>query len=163
MIDPITALAAVSSVVSMIKKASKTVDDVKSLAPLIGRYFHAKHEAEKSIAQAKKKGGSFLGQAIEIEMEIMKQVEFESNLNRMFFETGNMDVWLAAKRRAVLMEKESSVNDIKNREKIRIKRIQDSEDLEFTIVCILLAVLLGLVAWGGYQFIKYCAQGMCGY
>ena len=55
MIDPISALAAVSSVVSMIKKASKTVDDVKSLSPLISRYFQAKHEAEKSVAQAKKK------------------------------------------------------------------------------------------------------------
>ena len=163
MIDPISALAAVSSVVSMIKKASKTVDDVKSLAPLIGRYFHAKHEAEKSVAQARKKGGSFLGQAIEIEMEIMKQVEFESNLNRMFFETGNMDVWLAAKRRAVLMEKESSVNDIKNREKIRIKRIQDSEDLEFTIVCILLALSFGFVAWGAYEFVIYCRKGQCGF
>ena len=163
MIDPITALAAVSSVVSMIKKASKTVDDVKSLAPLIGRYFHAKHEAEKSVAQARKKGGSFLGQAIEIEMEIMKQVEFEQNLNRLFFETGNIDVWLQAKKRAASMEKDSLANDIKSREEIRLKRIKDSEDLEFSIVCVLLALSFGFVAWGAYEFVIYCKGGQCGF
>ena len=163
MIDPITAMAAVSSVVSMIRKASKTVDDVKSLGPLIGKYFHAKHEATKAIAEARKKGGSFLGQAIEIEMAIMKQEEFESNLNRMFFETGNMDVWLAAKKRAASMEKESLANDVKSREEIRLKRIKDSEDLEFSIVCILLAVSFGVVAWGAYEFINYCSRGLCSY
>ena len=161
MIDPITALAAVSSVVSMIKKASKTVDDVKSLAPLIGRYFHAKHEAEKSVAQARKKGGSFLGQAIEIEMEIMKQVEFEQNLNRLFFETGNIDVWLQAKKRAVSMEKDSLANDIKSREEIRLKRIKDSADLEFAIVCSLLVVCFGGIAWGAFELIMYCQNNGC--
>ena len=162
MIDPISALAAVSSVVSMIKKASKTVDDVKSLSPLIGRYFHAKHEAEKSVAQARKKGGSFLGQAIEIEMEIMKQVEFEQNLNRLFFETGNIDVWLQAKKRAASMEKDSLANDIKNKEEIRLKRIKYSENLEFSIVCFLLAVCFGCIFWGAFELIMYCQNNRCG-
>ena len=164
MIDPISALAAVSGVVSLIKKASGTVDDVKSLGPLIGRYFQAKQVADQSIAKARKKGGSsFLGQALEIEMEISKQAEFEKSLNHLFFETGNIDVWLQAKKRAVSMEKDSLANDIKSREVIRLKRIKDSEDLEFSIVCVLLALSFGFVAWGAYEFVIYCKGGQCGF
>ena len=43
MLDPVSAMAAVSAAVNMIKKASATVDDVASLGPLIGKYFDAKH------------------------------------------------------------------------------------------------------------------------
>jgi len=59
--DPLTAMAAVSTAVNLIKKASKTVDDVRSLGPLLGKYFDAKHEATKAVKQAKKKGGSNMG------------------------------------------------------------------------------------------------------
>jgi hypothetical protein len=40
----LAAFAAVQKVVSLIKQASKTADDVKSLGPLLGRYFDAKHK-----------------------------------------------------------------------------------------------------------------------
>ena len=53
MIDPVSALAAVQSAVALIKKASKTVDDVASLGPMIGKYFEAKHTATAAVAQAK--------------------------------------------------------------------------------------------------------------
>ncbi len=42
MIDPITALAAISSAVQLVKKVSKTIDDVTSLGPVLGKYFAAK-------------------------------------------------------------------------------------------------------------------------
>ena len=66
MIDPITAMAAVSSAVSMIKKASAMVDDVKSLGPLLGKYFDAKQTAVKAVRENKKAGGSNMAKAIEL-------------------------------------------------------------------------------------------------
>lgn len=54
MIDPITAMAAVSSAVKLIKKAAATVDDVASLGPLLGKYFDAKQTAVKAVKEAKK-------------------------------------------------------------------------------------------------------------
>ena len=42
MIDPLTALAGIQSAVALIKKVSKTVDDVSSLAPVLGKYWDAK-------------------------------------------------------------------------------------------------------------------------
>ena len=63
MIDPISAFAAVQSAVALIKKAKATVDDVRSLGPLVGKFFEAKHETAKAIREAKKKGGSKIGRA----------------------------------------------------------------------------------------------------
>ena len=68
-------MAAVSTAVNLIKKASKTVDDVRSLGPLLGKYFDAKHECTKAVNHAKK-GGSNMGQAIQVELELMQQKAF---------------------------------------------------------------------------------------
>ena len=97
MIDPFSAFAAVQSAVALIKKASETVDDVASLGPLIGKYFQAKHEATKAVNEAKIEGGSNLAKAIEIELAIKAQRDFERQLSDLFFSTNNMDVWTASK------------------------------------------------------------------
>ena len=68
MIDPIAALEAVNKAVKMVKMASKTASDVSQLGPLLGNYFDAKATATKAARQAKKKGGSNLGAAMQIEM-----------------------------------------------------------------------------------------------
>ena len=93
MIDPVTAFAAVQSAVALIKKAKSTVDDVRSLGPLVGKFFEAKHETAKAVAQAKKKGGSSMAQAVQIEMELMQQEQFEQDLKELFIYSGNADVW----------------------------------------------------------------------
>ena len=69
MISPELALEGIQKAVKLIKQASKTVDDVASLGPLLGKYFNAKSEATKAVASAKK-GGSSMGMAIEIEMAL---------------------------------------------------------------------------------------------
>jgi hypothetical protein len=76
-IDPVSALAGIQSAVKLIKQASKTVDDVASLGPLLGKYFNAKSEATKAVVESKKKGGSSMGMAIEIEMALEQTREFE--------------------------------------------------------------------------------------
>jgi hypothetical protein len=92
-IDPVTAFAAVQSAVALIKKAKSTVDDVRSLGPLVGKFFEAKHETAKAVAQAKKSGGSSMAQAVQIEMELMQQEQFEADLKDLFIYSGNSDVW----------------------------------------------------------------------
>jgi hypothetical protein len=93
MIDPVTAFAAVQSAVALIKKAKSTVDDVRSLGPLVGKFFEAKHETAKAVAHAKKTGGSSMAQAVQIEMELMQQEQFEADLKDLFIYSGNADVW----------------------------------------------------------------------
>lgn len=95
--EPITlalsAFAAVQKTVQVIKQAQKTVNDVSSLGPMLGKYFGAKQETVKALEEAKKKGGSSLAQAIQIEMELLSQKKFEDELKMIFFQTGHADIW----------------------------------------------------------------------
>ena len=77
-ISPEQALNGIQSAVKLIKQASKTVDDVASLGPLLGKYFNAKSEASKAVASAKKSGSS-MGMAIEIEMALEQTVSLRKN------------------------------------------------------------------------------------
>jgi len=56
MVDPITALAAISSAVELVKKVAATVDDVTSLGPVLGKYFDAKADAIE-VVQKSQEGG----------------------------------------------------------------------------------------------------------
>ena len=95
MIDPVTALAAISSAVQLVKKVSKTVDDVASLGPVLGKYFDAKEQAIEVVKQAKAGGfkGSSLGKALELEMALEQAREFEESVKMLFFQSNKMDVW----------------------------------------------------------------------
>jgi hypothetical protein len=42
MLDPFTALAAISTAVKLVKTAAQTVKDVESLGPVLGKFFSAK-------------------------------------------------------------------------------------------------------------------------
>lgn len=95
--DPITvamtAFAAVQKTVQVIKQAQKTVNDVSSLGPMLGQYFGAKQQTIKALEEAKKQGGSSLAQAVEIEMQLLSQKQFEDELKMIFFQTGHADIW----------------------------------------------------------------------
>ena len=93
MIDPFTAMAAVTSAVNMIKKAASTVEDVRSLGPLLGKYFDAKHQATKAVRESKKAGGSNMAKAIEIELALKQQEDFENDLKELFIYSGHADTW----------------------------------------------------------------------
>jgi deoxyxylulose-5-phosphate synthase len=77
--DPLTALAAVSAAVNLVKKAVKTVDDVRSLGPVLGKYFDAKADAVKVLEEAKSLTGQ--GKPIAIMMHTLmgKGVDFMEN------------------------------------------------------------------------------------
>lgn len=163
MIDPLTAMAAVSTAVNLIKKASKTVDDVRSLGPLLGKYFDAKHEATKAVSQAKKKGGSNMGAAIQAEMELMQQKKFEDELKMLFFTTGNADVWENIQIRVAQMNRDDALDARREKEAAARRKKQIAEAIETGIgVVLILAALLGMayMAWRGWG---YCKENKCGF
>ena len=92
--DPLSALAAVSAAVNLVKKAVKTVDDVRSLGPVLGKYFDAKADAVKVLEESNKGGfaGSNMGKAVELELAIENARQFEEQVKQLFF-PHNMDVW----------------------------------------------------------------------
>lgn len=162
MIDPISAMAAVSAAVNMIKKASATVDDVASLGPLIGKYFDAKHTATKAAQQAKKAGGSNMGKAIEIELALKAQRDFEVQLKNLFFSSNNMDVWNSIQQRVSEMNAEDKAEA--KREEIRAINAarKRAENIEAAIAIVILVVLTVILFWGVIELISYCSSVGCG-
>ena len=160
-IDPATALAGIQSAVKLIKQASKTVDDVASLGPLLGKYFNAKSDATKAVAVAKK-GGSSMGMAIEIEMALESTREFEKELQMLFFQANKMDVWAKIKARAAAMDVEDAHNARREKEAAAKKKKKDQEDLEMGLLIGGLVFAMALIAFGIFEVLDHCATNRCG-
>ena len=162
MIDPITALAGIQSAVKLIKQASKTVDDVASLGPVLGKYFDAKSTASKAAVEAKKKGGSSMGTALQIEMALDQAAAFEKELQMLFFQANKVDVWNKIKARAQAMDVEDAHNARREKEAAERKKKEDQEDLELGLLLSGLVLALLLSAYGIFEVLDHCAQNRCG-
>jgi hypothetical protein len=163
MIDPITALAGIQSAVALIKKVSKTVDDVSSLGPVLGKYFDAKSTATKAAVEAKNSGKkSSMGMAIEIEMALDQAVQFEKQLQLLFMQAGKIDVWNKIKARSQAMDVEAA-HDARRAKEAEAKRKREiQEAIEITFAIILSIVILVGVGWGFLEFVDYCKTVGCG-
>jgi preprotein translocase subunit Sss1 len=145
----LTAMAAVQKTVSMIKQASKTADDVRSLGPLLGRYFEQKHEVTKALNQAKSKGGSNMGKAVQIELDLKAQRDFEEQVKGLFF-PNNMDVWNSIMVRVAEMDKQDKIDQQIARDRQRRAKQDQEEFIEILIVVGGVIVIFALVGFGAY-------------
>lgn len=161
MIDPVTALAGIQSAVKLIKQASKTVDDVASLGPLLGKYFNAKSEATKAVASAKKSGSS-MGAALQIELALEQAREFEKSVELLFFQANKMDVWARIKARAAASDVEDAHNARKEKEAAAKKKKQQDEMNELILLISGLCLVIFLVGMGIFEVLDHCAKVRCG-
>jgi len=162
MIDPITALAGIQSAVALIKKVSKTVDDVSSLGPVLGKYFDAKSNATKAATEAKNSGKkSSMGAAIEIEMALDQAVQFEKELQLLFMQAGKIDVWNKIKMRSQAMDVEAAheARRAKEAEAKRKRELQENIEIVFAVI-LGIAFLAGL-GFGLYELFEYCKTHRC--
>jgi hypothetical protein len=144
MIDPLTALAGIQAAVALIKKVSKTVDDVSSLGPVLGKYFDAKSTATKAVVQAKKSKSS-MGTAIQIEMALDQAKRFEDELQLVFMQSGKIDVWNKIKSRAAAMDVESAHDARREREAAAKRKAEMDEAIELTLMALVFFGLLGAI------------------
>ena len=146
MIDPITALAGIQAAVALIKKVSKTVDDVSSLGPVLGKYFDAKSTATKAVVQAKKSKSS-MGTAIQIEMALDQAKRFEDELQLLFMQSGKVDVWNKIKSRAAALDVESA-HDARREREAAVKRKQEMvEVVELALLAVIFFSLVGVILY----------------
>ena len=146
MIDPLTALAGIQAAVALIKKVSKTVDDVSSLGPVLGKYFDAKSTATKAVVQAKKSKSS-MGTAIQIEMALDQAKRFEDELQLLFMQSGKIDVWNKIKSRAAAMDVESAHDARKEKEAAARRKKEMDEVIELTLMALVFFVLVGAILY----------------
>ena len=156
--DPMTAFAAVQTAVKMIKKASAAADDVASLGPLIGKYFDAKHEATKAAREAKKEGGSNMGKAIEIELALKSQRDFEEQLKGLFFSSNNMDIWNNIMQRVAEMNAEDKAEAERERVREINRKKKQKENEELAIAIGLLIVVLIFAGWALMEFLSFARR-----
>ncbi len=162
MIDPITALAGIQSAVALIKKVSKTVDDVSSLGPVLGKYFDAKSTATKAAVAAKNSGNkSSMGAAIQIEMALDQAVQFEKELQLLFMQAGKIDVWNKIKQRAAAMDVEAAHEARKAREAAARRKREIQEAVEWSVLIVLITGIFLLSGWGLLEFITFCKANGC--
>jgi hypothetical protein len=149
MIDPVTALAAISSAVQLVKKVSKTVDDVASLGPVLGKYFDAKEQAIEVVKQAKSGGfkGSALGKALELEMALESAREFEEQVKMLFFQSNKMDVWMRITARAKQMEADAARAEGKRKAEAKRRQSEIDDIILITIAVLTSAFVLGLTIY----------------
>ena len=143
MIDPITALAAISSAVTLVKKAAKTVDDVASLGPVLGKYFAAKEQAIEVVKKSQNGEfkGSALGKALELEMALEQAREFEKQVQMLFFQANKMDVWLRITARAKQMEVDAVYAARRKKEKAQ-RRSDEIEEMLLIAAAVFVSVVL---------------------
>ena len=145
-IDPLTALAGIQAAVALIKKVSKTVDDVSSLGPVLGKYFDAKSTATKAAVQAKKSKSS-MGTAIQIEMALDQAKRFEDELQLLFMQSGKIDVWNKIKSRAMAMDVEAAHDARKEKEAAAKHKKEVEEVIEIVLVTLVLFSILGIIGY----------------
>ena len=145
-IDPLTALAGIQAAVALIKKVSKTVDDVSSLGPVLGKYFDAKSTASKAVVAAKKSKSS-MGTAIQIEMALDQAKRFEDELQLLFMQAGTVDVWNKIKSRAAAMDVESAHDARREKEAAAKRKAEMDEVIELVLLALVFFGLLGIILY----------------
>ncbi len=153
MIDPFTALAGIQAAVALIKKVSKTVDDVSSLGPVLGKYFDAKSTATKAVVQAKKSKSS-MGTAIQIEMALDQAKRFEDELQLLFMQSGKIDVWNKIKSRAAALDVESAHDARREREAAAQRKREMDEAIELVLMAIVFFSLLGAILYFSFGIME---------
>jgi hypothetical protein len=163
MIDPLTALAAVTSAVNLVKKAVKTVDDVRSLGPVLGKYFDAKADAVKVLEDVNKGGfkGSNMGKAVELELAIHSAREFEEEVKQLFF-PNNIDVWHKILARRQQMDADDKAAKRRAADAAIQARKKRKENLELWVALTLASVVLAVLLWIGVEIVLYCREFKCG-
>jgi citrate lyase gamma subunit len=161
--DPLTALAAVSAAVNLVKKAVKTVDDVRSLGPVLGKYFDAKADAVKVLEEVNKGGfkGSNMGKAVELELAIESARQFEEQVKGLFF-PNNMDVWEKIVKRRAQMDADDKAAKRRAADAAVQARKKRAEDLELWTALTLAAIVLAVMIWIGVEILLYCREFKCG-
>lgn len=161
LLDPDKALDAVNKAVDLVKKAAATADNVESLGPVLGKYFDAKAQAV-AAAQNAKASGSSMGKAMEIELAIEAQREFENQLKDLFWSANKMDVWQRIKAREAQMNVEAAKSAARAKAEAKRKKQEQDEMIEIVIASVIGVIFIGLAMWGGWELLMYCKAHRCG-
>lgn len=156
MIDPLTALAGIQAAVALVKKVSKTVDDVSSLGPVLGKYFEAKAVAKQAVVHAKKSKSS-MAVATEIELQLDAAKQFESEMLLIFMAVGKIDVFNKIKSRAAAMDVEAAHEARREKEAAARHKKEMDEVINIVLFILVIGSVIGATGWFVYEAVAQCS------
>lgn len=163
MIDPVTALEGLQSAIGLVRKAAKVANDLGGLAPMLGKLFDAKSQATKAMVEAKRSGNkSNFSLAMQIENALMQTAKLESELQLMYMQTGNIDVWNKIKARAAEMDRDDAIEARKAKDEERKRKEAEAEQMQWAVAIVIIVMFIGAVGWGITEVTDLCAKTRCG-
>ena len=163
MIDPLTALAGLQSAIGLVKKAAQVANDLGGLGVMVGRMFDAKSVATKAMVEAKRSGNkSNFALAMQIENTLMQTAKLEAELQMIYMQTGNIDVWNKIKSRAAEMDRDDAIAARQAKEEEKRRKEKAQEELEIAAGLTAGAFVLMMLAFGLYELLSFCAINRCG-
>ena len=162
-IDPITALEGLQQAIGLVKKASKVANDLGGLGVMVGRLFDAKSQATKAMVEAKRSGNkSNFALAMQIENALMNTAKLEAELQMLYMQTGNIDVWNKIKARAAEMDRDDAIAARQAKEEEKRRKEVEQEQMEWAVGIVVIVMLLGAIGWGINEIAEMCAKSRCG-
>lgn len=163
MIDPVTALEGLQSAIGLVRKAAKVANDLGGLGVMVGRMFDAKSQASKAMVEAKRSGNkSNFALAMQIENTLMQTAKLEAELQLIYMQTGNIDVWNKIKARSAEMDRDDAIEARKAKDEEKRRKEKAQEELELAVGLTAGAFVLMMFAFGLYELFEFCAVNRCG-
>ena len=130
---------------------------------MIGKLFDAKSQATKAMVEAKRSGNkSNFALAMQIETSLMQTAKLEAELQLLYMQTGNIDVWNKIKARAAEMDRDDAVAVRKAKEEDKRRKEEEQEQMAWAVGIVVLVMLLGAVGWIIGEVSDHCARVRCG-
>jgi conjugal transfer/entry exclusion protein len=162
-LDPISALEGLEKAVSLVKKAQAVAKDIGGLSVMVGRLFDAESNATKSMLAAKKNGGkSNFEIAMRIENALMNSRNLQKELQLLYMQTGNIDVYNKMMARKLEMDRDDAIEARKLKEQEKKRKEAEEEQMMWAAVIVIIVLFLGAVGWGISEITDLCAKTKCG-
>lgn len=157
MIDPISALEGLEKAVSLVKKAQAVAKDIGGLSVMVGRLFDAESQATKSMLAAKKNGGkSNFEIAMRIENALMNSRNLQKQLQLLYMQTGNIDVYNKMMDRKAEMDRDDAIEARKLKDAEKKKKQQEREQMEMAALIGGIVFIMLLVGIGINEMMDFC-------
>jgi len=162
-LDPISALEGLEKAVSLVKKAQAVAKDIGGLSVMVGRLFDAESNATKSMLAAKKNGGkSNFEIAMRIENALMNSRNLQKELQLLYMQTGNIDVYNKMMARKLEMDRDDAIEARKLKEEEKRRKEAEAEQMQWAVAIVIIVMFLGAVGWGINEITDLCAKTKCG-
>ena len=162
-LDPISALEGLEKAVSLVKKAQAVAKDIGGLSVMVGRLLDAESNATKSMLAAKKNGGkSNFEIAMRIENALMNSRNTLKEIQLLYMQTGNIDVYNNMMARKAAMDRDDAIEARKLKEEEKRRKEAEAEQMAWAIGIVVIVMFLGAVGWGIAEISELCAKTKCG-